>query len=66
MHARQGDTLDAICYRAYGRTAAVTERVLEANPGVADLGPILPHGTPVTLPEITRQPSRALAVQLWN
>ncbi|MCI0508602.1 phage tail protein X [Chromohalobacter marismortui] len=66
VHARQGDTLDAICYRTYGRTAGVTERVLKANPGLAERGPVLPHGTPVTLPEIIQQPSRAPTVQLWD
>lgn len=66
VHAHQRDTLDAICYRAYGRTAGVTEQVLQANPGLAELGPTLPHGTPVTLPDITQQPSRAPTVQLWD
>jgi phage tail protein X len=66
VHARQYDTLDAICYRIYGTTAGVTERVLRANPGLADLGPVLPHGTPVMLPEITQAPSRAPTVQLWD
>lgn len=44
VRATQGDTIDAICQRVYGRTAGVTEAVLAANPGIADLGPILPHG----------------------
>lgn len=66
VHARQGDTLDAICYRVYGTTADVTERVLRANPGLAEHGPVLPHGTPVTLPDITQTPSRAPTVQLWE
>jgi len=53
--ASQGDTVDAICWRYYGRTAGVTEAVLEANPGLADLGPIIPHGTQVTLPDAAPQ-----------
>ncbi|MDL0037302.1 tail protein X, partial [Enterobacter hormaechei] len=32
-YALQGDTLDAICVRYYGRTEGVVETVLEANPG---------------------------------
>lgn len=66
VYAQQRDTLDAICYRAYGRTAGVTEQVLQTNPGIAELGPVLPHGTPVQLPEITQQPSSAPTVQLWD
>ncbi|EDV8744068.1 phage tail protein, partial [Salmonella enterica subsp. enterica serovar Reading] len=36
--ALQGDTLDAICVRYYGRTEGVVEAVLAANPGMAELG----------------------------
>lgn len=65
VRAAQGDTLDLICWRHYGRTAGVVEQVLEANPGLARLGPILPHGTLVQLPEIAPQPQRQ-TVQLWD
>lgn len=66
IHARQRDTVDAICYRIYGRTQGVTEQVLKANPGLADLGPVLPHGTPVTLPDIVQSPSHEPTIQLWS
>lgn len=65
VRAAQGDTLDLICWRHYGRTAGVVEQVLDANPGLARLGPILPHGTLVQLPEIATQPQRQ-TVQLWD
>lgn len=65
VRAAQGDTLDLICWRHYGRTAGVVEQVLEANQGLARLGPILPHGTLVLLPEIATQPQRQ-TVQLWD
>lgn len=67
VRAAQGDTLDAICYRMYGRTAGVTEAALEANTGLADRGPVLPLGTVVTLPEPADavQPT-AQQVQLWD
>lgn len=65
VRAIQGDTVDRICYRIYGKTAGVTEAVYEANPGLADIGPIIPTGTLVKLPEVTRQPTQA-TVQLWN
>lgn len=63
--AMQGDTLDILCQRLYGRTAGVTEAALEANPGLADLGPILPHGTVVELPDTQPQPA-VQRVQLWD
>ncbi|WP_421865099.1 tail protein X [Motiliproteus sp.] len=67
VRAQQRDTIDLICWRYYGRSAGVTESVLEANPGLAEHGPQLPHGTLVNLPEIaTTQPATAAPVQLWD
>ncbi|MEI7073291.1 tail protein X [Pectobacterium quasiaquaticum] len=63
--AQQGDTLDALCYRHYGRTQGAVEAVLVANPGLAEFGAILPHGTAVTLPDIAAAPVRE-SVQLWE
>lgn len=64
--ANQGDTVDAICWRYYGRTAGVTEAVLAANPGLADLGPVIPHGTAVTLPDAAPQAEQRQVVNLWD
>ncbi|AXE32227.1 phage tail protein [Chromobacterium phragmitis] len=66
--ARQGDTVDLICHRHYGRTAGVTEAVYAANPSLADIGPTLPIGTPVNLPDLTTQPAEAIRqlVNLWD
>ncbi len=65
IHALQGDTVDAICWRYYGRTQAVVEQVLAANARLADLGAILPHGTALELPDI---PDAAVkeSLQLWD
>lgn len=49
--ALHGETLDAICWRALGVTGGVTEAALALNPGLAALGPRLPEGTEVTLPD---------------
>jgi phage tail protein X len=46
---RQGDTVDQVAWREYGDTA-MTEPMLEANPGLAALGIVLPQGTPIRLP----------------
>ncbi|MGD8174781.1 tail protein X [Marinimicrobium sp. ARAG 43.8] len=63
--ARHGDTVDAMCHRHYGRTAKVTEAVLEANPGLAELGPLLPSGTPVNMPIVNNEPT-STTVKLWD
>lgn len=61
----QGDTVDLICWRVYGATAGITERVLDTNPGLADHGPVLPIGTRVTLPaQAPAAPAKTL--KLWD
>ncbi|ACR27345.1 MULTISPECIES: tail protein X [Burkholderia] len=52
LTALQGDTLDALCWRHYGSTAGTVEAVLDANPGLAELGAILPLGTVIDMPEL--------------
>lgn len=66
LRAHQGDTVDAICWRYYGRTAGVVEQVLEANPGLADLGPVLPNGTLITMPAASTQAAQRQVVNLWD
>lgn len=68
VRAIQGDTVDALCHRHYGRTVGVVEAVLAANPGLADLGPILPNGTAVELPDIdpAEQPQTTNIIKLWD
>lgn len=64
--ASAGDTVDYIAWRVYERQdARVVERLLEANPGLADHGPKLPAGTIVTLPELDAKTERA-TVRLWD
>jgi phage tail protein X len=63
----QGDTVDALCFRHLGRTQGVVEIVLEQNPGLADYGPVLPHGLQVDLPDTTTQPTNTpTLLRLWD
>lgn len=65
--ALEGDTVDAICWRELGRTQGVTEQVLDLNPGIAALGPRLPAGTVITLPELSAAAPAVLeTVKLWD
>lgn len=64
--ASEGDTVDFIAWRVYGtQEARVVERVLEANPGLADFGETLPAGTVVVLPELDTASERT-GVRLWD
>ncbi|HAU4289574.1 TPA: phage tail protein [Serratia marcescens] len=65
VYALQGDTVDAICWRYYGRTQGVVEQVYSLNEGLAATGAILPHGHPVELPDVTDAPQRE-TVNLWD
>ncbi len=62
--ALQGDTLDAICVRYYGRTEGVVDRARRKS-GLAELGAVLPHGTAVELPDVQTAPV-AETVNLWE
>ncbi|CAI8909097.1 tail protein X [Pseudomonas zeae] len=66
IRALQNDTVDALCWRHYGRTAGVTEAVLEANPGLADYGPTLPQGFLVQMPEAQAAAPQRQTVNLWE
>ena len=46
---RDGDVLDWICWKHYGATEDVVEAVLDANPHLADRGPVYAAGVIVTL-----------------
>ena len=61
-----GDVIDAVCRRFYGRAAGAVEAVLEANPGLAELGPVLPAGTLVELPDLPRPLETIETVKLWD
>jgi len=61
---KDGDRLDRICYRHYERVD-VLEQVLDANPGLAELGPIYAAGVAIVLPRIDPPVARTV-VRLWD
>lgn len=66
INALQNDTVDAICWREYGRSSGVVEKVLEANPDIAVYGPFLPIGTEVFLPDLETPQQIKQTIQLWD
>jgi phage tail protein X len=61
-----GDTADLIAWKYYGTTAGdVVTKLLDANGGLADFGPVLPAGVTVTLPEIDVAAKKP-GVKLWD
>ena len=63
----EGDTLDLVCWRELGRTAGVVEDALLANPDLAALGPVIPIGTVIVLPDALAETAETVdIVQLWD
>lgn len=64
--AQQGETLDELVWRMIGIGSPAVELVLDANRGLAALGPRLPEGTLVHFPAIDAAPVQLDQVQLWD
>lgn len=65
VRTNQGETIDALCWRHYGRTLGAVEAVLQANPGLASHGLILPQGILVNMPQLSAPPLKT-TVSLWD
>ncbi|EAS0523656.1 phage tail protein [Salmonella enterica] len=64
VKALEGDTVDLLCFRHYGATQGVTEKVLAANPGLSNRVFLTP-GQMVEMPEQVPEKRRE-SVQLWD
>ena len=58
------DVLDEICYLYYQRHDVVVD-VLEANPSLSELGPVLPAGVVIELPDLP-QGQEVNRIRLWD
>ncbi len=63
---REGDMLDAICKAWYGESSQYTEAVLDRNPGLADLGAVLPAGVIIELPDFPDLSVKQGTIRLWD
>ena len=65
---KDGETLDYICWKVYGKTEGIVEQVLGNNSGLAALGASYSSGVKIKLPDIgalsTTTP--VLASVLWS
>ena len=66
VRTRDGDVLDKICQDHYGPAAYDVEAVYEANPGLAALGPVLPAGILIKLPQKSEVAPKRPVVRLWD
>lgn len=63
---KDGDVLDKICRDYYGSNPHSVEAVYDANPGLAWLGPVLPSGVLITLPNADDTRPAPATVRLWD
>lgn len=66
VEAIQGETLDQLVWRVLRQGAPALERVLEANPGLADAGLFLTRGQIVLVPAGARSAAPVPMTQLWT
>jgi len=62
---RNGDMVDYVAWKHYGSRTGAVEAVLDANPGLADAGVVLPAGRTVTLPDLPAGTTQRV-VRIWG
>lgn len=60
------DNVTTLGQAAQSDLQGVVEAVLEANPGLANRGPVLPAGVTIVLPDITPQALDSQETHLWD
>lgn len=64
--SKDGDTADSIAWAVYGKQSpGLVEGILEANPGLADQGPLLSAGQAIAIPDAPA-PAVSREVRLWD
>lgn len=61
-----GDMLDLMVWQATGRTAGTLEMVLDANPHLAKLPPVLAAGVAVSIPDAAFALPQRPVFKLWE
>ena len=62
---KDGDTLDYICWKHYGHTKGVVEKVLEVNRNLANQPAVLEAGIKIELPEVEEK-TKNERIKLWQ
>lgn len=64
LRTSDGDLLDTLCQAYYGHLVGAVEKVLQANPGLAEEAQPFRAGVLITLPEVVA--AEAEQVTLWE
>ncbi|KES19034.1 P2-like prophage tail protein X [Gilliamella apicola SCGC AB-598-I20] len=65
VYTMQNETIDALAYRVFGRTAGIVEIIYQNNPKLCELPAILPMGTEVNVPEMVVEKTKN-TINLWD
>ena len=63
--SKDGETLDYIVWRHYGKTAGIQEQVLVQNRHLAGYDAVLPAGVQITLPDIVQDTNKQ-KIKMWQ
>lgn len=63
---KDGEMMDAICFRYYGRSSGVVELVLAANQNLSRRAEQLPAGLVISLPDLPVQTNDVTPLRLWQ
>ncbi len=63
---KDGETLDFICWKYYGKTEGIVEQVLKVNRHLAELPPILKANIQINLPVIEVKKQSNKKIKLWQ
>ena len=65
IKSSEGDLLDLLAWGVYGNLNRTVERVLDVNPGLADIGQPYPAGLLITFPDLPAAVDQGV-VRLWS
>ncbi|OTQ74086.1 MULTISPECIES: tail protein X [unclassified Gilliamella] len=65
VYTMQNESIDALAYRVFGKTAGIVEIIYQNNPKLCELPAILPMGIEVNVPESVPE-KNSNSINLWD
>lgn len=65
VYTMQNETIDALAYRVFGKTAGIVEIIYQNNPKLCELPAILPMDIEVNVPESVPEKD-SNSINLWD